>query len=245
VIDTARGVSRRLTSGPEIETNPVWSSDGQELAFSRETDDGWGLFRMGLQRGTSAAPLLESPGNHFLEDWSRDGDTLLFAELESSPATESSLWELPLGGEGPRELIGRETGLWVSEARLSPDGRWLAYVSTHSGAPEVYVEPFGRDGETVLVSVDGGGQPKWRGDGRELFYRRLDGPLMAVEVREAAGGIDVGLPAELFDAGEFRDPFADVYAVSADGQRFLVMLRLEDEEELRMNVVVNWESLLE
>ncbi len=245
VIDSSRGVARRLTNDPTVESNPVWSSDGRELAFSRQTSDGYGLFRMGLHRGASAVPLLESPGNHFLEDWSRDGRTLFFARLRDVPATESSLWTLSLEADGPRELVAREAGIWVSEARLSPDGRWLAYVSNHSGASEVYVEPFEQDGETVLVSVDGGGQPKWRGDSKELFYRKLDGPLMAVDVREEAGRLEVGQLTELFDVGEFKHPTADAYAVSADGLRFLVLLPVEGERKLQMQVVVNWESLLE
>jgi len=95
------------------------------------------------------------------------------------------------------------------------------------------------------VSVDGGGQPKWRGDGKELFYRSAGGPLVAVEVREGAGGLEVGLPTELFDVGVVRRPQVDDYAVADDGQRFLVKVAVGEEAGDRIHVVTDWPSLLE
>ena len=245
VVDVSRGVANRLTSDPANERGPLWSPDGRELVFSKEASDGWNLFRKRLQGRGPATPLLESPGWDFPEDWSRDGGTLLYMRVDNIPTTESSLWALSLAGGGPPQPVAQQPGFRFHEPRVSPDGRWLAYISNESGEWEVYVEPFQRPGERVRVSVNGGGQPKWRGDGTELFYRKLDGPLMAVDVREAAGSLELGLPTELFDAGEFGTAHSDVYAVSANGQRFLVMLPVEDEGKLRMHVVVNWESLLE
>jgi Tol biopolymer transport system component len=165
VMEISRGVASRVTTDPANEENPVWSPDGQELAFQKGATDGPDLFRKGLRTGASAAPLLESPGGDHPEDWSRDGETLLYI------TEENSLWALPLAGDGSPELV-LKTGFRLAEPRLSPDGRWLAYISDESGRWEVYVEPFRRPGERVRVSVDGGGQPKWRGDGKELFYRR-------------------------------------------------------------------------
>jgi hypothetical protein len=138
-----------------------------------------------------------------------------------------------------------EAPAFLAEPRLSPDGRWLAYISNESGQFEVYVEPFRRPGERVRVSVDGGGQPKWRADGRELFYRSLRGPMMAVAVRESAEGLEVALPTELFEAGDPLAPVSDSYAVSADGQRFLVRMRVGDAADQRIHLVTNWTSMLE
>ena len=246
VIEASRGVASRLTNDPADENNPVWSPDGQDLAFTKITSPQRAdLFRTGLHRGAPVTPLLESPGRDWAEDWSSDGETLFFVRAETRPATETSVWTLPLAGGGPPELVAQQPGFRLTEPQLSPDGRWLAYVSNESGAWEVYVEPYRRPGERVRVSVDGGGQPRWRGDGKELFYRKLGGPLMAVEVRQAAGRLEVDLPSELFDAGERSRASQDQYAVSADGQRFLVKLPVEGDRKLQMHVVVNWESLLE
>src|SRR6185503_4479546 len=112
------------------------------------------------------------------------------------------------------------------EHHVSPDGRWLAYISQESGHFEVYVEPFRRPGEKVRVSPNGGGQPRWRADGKEIFYLTPDGRLMAASVREAATGLEVGIPTTLVPADRLKAVVQgmdyDDYAVSSNGQRFLV-----------------------
>jgi hypothetical protein len=107
----------------------------------------------------------------------------------------------------------------------------------------VYVEPFRREGERVRVSTEGGGQPRWRGDGRELFYVAPNGRLMAVDVRAKGDRIDVGLPAALF-SGVNPDPTEDHYAATADGQRFLVPVPVGEDAGMRIHVVTDWTSLL-
>jgi len=125
----------------------------------------------------------------------------------------------------------------------------MAYISNESGRYEVYLEPFRRRGEKVRVSANGGGQPRWRGDGRELFYLSLEGHLMAVDVREGAAGLEVGMPKVLVDAANLRavvqGPDYDDYAVTADGQRFLVKSPVKQDEKQRIHVLLNWPSLLE
>ncbi len=238
VMDISRGVASRVTADLASETDPVWSPDGQELVFASGAAGTPDLFRKGLRGGASAAPLLESPEDLWPEDWSRDGKTLLYI------TGDASVWALPLAGDGPPELVVK-TGFRVDEPQLSPDGRWLAYISEESGDWQVYVQPFRRPGERVRVSVDGGGQPKWRGDGRELFYRSAGGSLVAVEVRGGADGLEVGVPSELFEVGVMRRPQLDDYAVAADGQRFLVKVPAGEDAGERIHVVTNWPSLLE
>ena len=237
VMDTSRGVASRVTIDPAEIMNAVWSPDGRELAFAREAADGLEIFRKGMHAGAAAVPLVESPGNDYPEDWSRDGTILLYV-------AGNALWAASPGSDEPPELV-LDTPFALAEPRLSPDGRWLAYISNESGNWEVYVEPFRRPGERVRVSVEGGGQPKWRGDGKELFYRSLGGPLMAVAVREAAEGLEVGLPTELFEAGVALRPVSDTYAVSTDGQRFLVQVPVGEDVDKRVHVITNWTSLLE
>jgi Tol biopolymer transport system component len=234
VMDVSRGVTSRVTSAPGSETDPVWSPDGQELVYHA----GGNAFRQGLGSGALAVPLSDAGPAPWPESWSRDGETLLYVR------SSNSIWALPLGGGGPPELV-LETGFQLDEPHLSPDERWLAYISDESGDWEVYIEPFGRPGERVRISTDGGGQPKWRQDGRELFYASSHNMLMAVAVREEAGHLEVGLPTELFEIPTVQRQQVDDYAVSADGQRFLVKTRVEATRDQRIHVVTNWPSLLE
>jgi hypothetical protein len=156
--------------------------------------------------------------------------------------TNQAIWALPLDGSGEAETLV-EAGYAFDEPQVSPDGRWLAYGAQETGPWEVYLMPFRRDGERVRVSPAGGRQPRWRGDGRELFYLTPQGELVSVEVREAGGHLELGLPGELFHAG-VSNPVLDEYAVTKDGQRFLVITPVE-ESGWSLNVVLNWPSLLD
>jgi Tol biopolymer transport system component len=244
VMDIARGVASRVTSDPGDERDPVWSPDGQELVFNTVSGGG-DLIRQQLATDASASPLLEDPGRHISEFWTRDGKSLLFLTDAQGRRTLSAL---SLDGDEPAELLMKsEFGL--DEPQVSPDGQWLAYVSTESGRFEVYVEPFRRRGEKVRVSTDGGGTPKWRGDGKELFYLTPGGALMAVDVREGTMGPEIGIPTTLVPADDLRavvlGPIYDDYAVSADGQRFLVKRPAAKDGKQRIHVFLNWPSLLE
>jgi Tol biopolymer transport system component len=242
VMDVSRGVASRLTSDPANERDPVWSPDGQELAYGSFGVGDHGLFRKDL----SGEPASLIPGGSgakgetrpIPDSWSSDGKTLIYKTLGGT-----TVWALPLEGGGEAEVV-LNLEFILDEPQVSPDGRWLAYVSQESGAWEVYVQPFRRRGERVRISGDGGGQPKWRSDGQELFYAASDGRLMAVDVREGTAGPEVGLPTALFEIGN-TDPTADTYGVSADGQRFLVRVPVQGDVEEKIHVVTNWTSLLE
>jgi hypothetical protein len=132
------------------------------------------------------------------------------------------------------------TEAWDGGGTLSPDGRWLAYASDVSGQYEIYVQSFPGGGGKRQVSTGGGNCPRWRGDGRELFYYAGDGKLMAALVRSGES-FEVGAPVSLFEfrAGSFvlnNSP----YAVTADGQRFLINAVVETESNAPLTVVVNW-----
>jgi hypothetical protein len=154
-----------------------------------------------------------------------------------------SIWALSLedGGVGPVF----DARFRVDEPQLSPDERWLAWVSLESGRDEVYVEPYRRDGDRVRVSLDGGGQPKWRGDGKELFFTTPENLLMAVAVRASSERLEVGLPAKLFEIHGLQGTGYDDYAPSANGQRFLVKLPVEQGRRVQLHVVTNGTSLIE
>ena len=244
-MDVARGVASRVTTAPGSERDPVWAADGRSLVYTARDGESVKLRRKGLRAGDPDT-VLNDPPEAILEEipehWSPDG-TLVF--LRRDPATEAqSVWTLP-PGEGREPELLMSTGFRIDEPHLSPSGRWLAYISDESGQFEVYVEPFRREGERVRVSLAGGGQPRWRGDGRELFFVAREGAVMAVEVTESSGRLDVGLPVELFRLGVSQAPMLDDYAVSADGQRFLAKAPLEQARMPRIHVLLNWPTLLE
>jgi eukaryotic-like serine/threonine-protein kinase len=245
VIDVARGIPSRVTTGPTGAQNPVWSPDGRELIFGRYNSAGRLLYRKELRADATASALRETAAGGIPQDWSHDGETLLYLTI----GEENALWALPVEGDGPPEQV-LKSAFSLGEAQMSPDGQWLAYASDESGRYEIYVEPFHPPGDRVQISHDGGSQPKWRGDGRELFYRSLDGQLMAVDIQAAASGLEVGTPAVLVPADALRtvpgvNPGGNDYAVTADGQRFLVMMRVEEDARQRIHVVTNWPSRLE
>ena len=151
------------------------------------------------------------------EDWSLDGRFILFSNFD--PRTNQfDLWVLPLFGDR-QPVPFLTTPFEEKQGQFSPDGRWVAYCSDESGKDEVYVQSFPVAGNKVLISTDGGREPRWRRDGRELFYLAADGKLMAVEVK-AGSTLTAGIPKAL-PFKVIRRNWAS-YAVTADGQRFLV-----------------------
>ena len=239
VMDVARGVASRVTAGPGDERNPVWAPDGRSLAFSALDDGGTNadVRRKGLRAGDPETVLIDTEDQDYPESWSGDEDALLFVRRTATGEdAQQSLWTLSLGKGGEPEPL-ENSGFFVDEPQISPDGRWLAYNSMESGRSEVYVEPYLRDGERVRVSADGGGQPKWRGDGQEVFFTSLDGQLMAVAFRGRDDRPEVDLPTPLFEIGNLQGPDYDDYAPSADGQRFLVKVAVDQGERRQMHVV--------
>ncbi len=243
VIDLSRGVASRMTSDPGDERDPVWSPDGQEVAYWSSREGDHHLFRKGLS-GQPPVPVTAARGTDSEtrdrpEGWSADGKALFVKKLNGT-----TVWALPLE-EGAEIETVLDLEHRLDEPEVSPDGQWLAYASEESGDRwEVYVQPYRRSGERVRVSLHGGGQPQWRGDARELFFLAADGRVMAVEVREGTAGPEVSRPTALFELEPSR-AWVDHYAVSADGQRFLVRQSLQEEDQFEMHVILNWESLLE
>jgi serine/threonine protein kinase len=228
IYDTARGIPTRFTFDPAVDADPVWSPDGSTLYFRsnrRGKDD---LFRKASNGAGDEELLFGDPANKFPSSVSPDGKLLLYSR--TGEKTRLDLWALPLtavpagGKPEPRVLLrapfpesqGQFSG------QFSPDGHWVAFVSTYvstgSVETEVYAAPFPGTGGKWQISSGGGAYPRWRRDGKELFYVTRDGQLMAAEVVARNGTLEVGRVQKLFD-GVIR--FA--YDVSADGQKFLVV----------------------
>jgi hypothetical protein len=151
------------------------------------------------------------------------------------------VWLLPLEGEmKPTPLV--RTNFTEIQSCFSPDGKWIAYTSSESGQWQVYVQSFPDGRRKLSVSTNGGAQPRWRGDGRELYYLTPDRKLMAVEMKGDGDSFEAGVPRPLFEmrgAGGF--PGSNSYDVARDGKRFLVRVSVQEEEDARpVTVVLNW-----
>ena len=178
----------------------------------------------------------------FASDTSPDGRDLVYQRMNAK--TGWDIWTLPLKRDGtPVPVV--QTDADERGARLSPDGRWVAFVSNTSGAFEIYVQPFPGPARRVRVSRNGGDEPHWRSDGSELFYIGRDGSLTATSVTIAADrqSIDVGPPVPLFVApiGGAQRVLAADYVASIDGQRFLINQVVRGPGVTPLRVVLNWQ----
>jgi hypothetical protein len=173
-------------------------------------------------------------------DWSRDGRFILFTQKAARGNWQS--WALPLFGDRkPVPLL--QTEFNEADCVFSPDNRWIAYDSDESGRGEVYVRAFAEGGAGVKVfkrqvSTAGGSWARWRRDGKELFFRALDGKLMAVPVK-AGSTFEPGIPVALFNAREY-DGTVMGFDASPDGQRFLVSPVIEGNSTRPVNICLNW-----
>jgi eukaryotic-like serine/threonine-protein kinase len=174
-------------------------------------------------------------------DWSADGRFVLYTFSGTFPATYD-LWALPLFGDRKPFAVA-ETEFFEGMGKFSPDGRWIAYSSNETGQPNVYVRPFLRAGGKHRISPNGGRNPHWRANGKELFYLGMDGAMTAVAV-DAGDTFAAGPAKTLFPAGVISAN--QVYAVTRDGQRFLVVTRPRDATTATpLTVIVNWTSTLQ
>ena len=236
--DLARGVGTRQTVEPAAEADVTWTPNGREIVFASDREGGWHLYRKTLEGSQAETPFGKGLDQIWPESVTPDGQWLLYVRQLDGRRAFGTL-SLRDGATGQTIL---EQPHFLDEPHVSPDGRWLAYVSDESARAEVYVQGFQRAGARVRVSTAGGGQPKWRGDGRELFYVSPEGALMAVEVETTGDRLEVALPVALFQ-GLDATPIQDKYAPTRDGQRFLAPVLLGADTG-RIHVVTNWPSLL-
>ena len=239
LIDLSRGGSSRFTFDSGVEWGPAWSPDAKRIAFAGNGSGGRmpSLYVKGLADAGSGESLVPAGGEpQFPWDWAQAPAGQFILYPDRTAATGSDLMLLPLQGDRrPRPWL--RTKFDESDARVSPDGRWVAYVSTESGRRDVYVHPFDGTAEAIQISTSGGITPRWRRDGRELYYLAPGGNMMAVAVQDGAG-LHVGTPAHLFHVEVARDDFGQ-YDVSPDGQRFLVNTAA-GSQAAAVTVDVNW-----
>jgi Tol biopolymer transport system component len=250
LVNLIRGGRTRLTyTRSAIDRYIAWSPDGSKIAFSSNRAGHADLYQHAANGAGEDELLLKSDSDKSVEDWSRDGRFLLFSQGNANNVGD--LWVLPMDSQGDRKPIPYLRSEFESRgARFSPDDRWIAHRSNESGTPEIYVRPFPAPpggGGKWIVSQGGGQQPRWRSDGKELFYLRLDGELMAVEVSSSGTAFQPGIPKPLFKTSIGQEvALAPVgWDVSADGTKFLFPIAGADNMQYPFTVVLHWTSLLE
>jgi dipeptidyl aminopeptidase/acylaminoacyl peptidase len=234
LFDLKRGSSSRLTFDAADDLNPAWSPDGRRIAFSSARKGSRDLYWRSSDGTGDDELLLASGEDKNVEDWSLDGKWLLFNQRSQDTGV------LRLEPERkPTPVLSRQ--FTEIEARLSPNGRWIAYRSNESGRPEVYVQSFPPGSGKWQVSTAGGVEPSWRRDGKELFY--LAGTkLMAVETKTEGSSFEAGLPKALLEAPRLGPSGRNRYVAAPDGRRFLFVSSLEATSSRPFVVVLNWDA---
>jgi len=234
--DLSRDTLTRLTFAGNTNNRPVWTPDGKRVAFYSNKEGQLNLFWQLADGSGGLERLIASENLNVPLSFSPDGQLLAFNDL--NPTTQTDIWVLRLNDRKAQPFL--RTPFTEGAARFSPDGHWLAYISDESGRFEVYVQPYPGPGGKWQISTEGGGEPVWNPNGRELFYRSGN-KMMAAEVTTQPS-FAVGKPRVLF-MGEYvlaSVPVAN-YDVSPDGQRFLMVKPSEQAASLSQIVVVqNW-----
>lgn len=243
VVDLARGIRTRITFDPVTsDENPVWSPDGRFLAFASHRNN----FRAAIYKKSATGDGRDQPlfpdltTNPHPEDWSPDGKVLLVHANDEL----LDIFTVSLAG-GEVKLVPLVSSQADDlQAQFSPDGHWIAYTSSESGRNEVYVRPFpGGDGKWQ-ISSEGGSEPRWRGDGKEMFYMTADGTLMSVSVT-AGAAFTASPPVRLFKTATLPIPIgswggAPQYDVSKDGSKFIINTQVTPPVPSSLYVIVNW-----
>lgn len=241
--DVARNAGTRLTSDPAQDSDPIWSPDGERIAFFSTRNKTYGLYTK-RSDSSQAEDLVRTFEEQVLPTWSADGRYIVYSRGEISQLGQ--IWALPLTGDGQPLQVTPPSSFTQYGAPVSPDSRWIAYASDETGGSEIDVQPFPGGGRKIQLTHGGGFHPRWRRDGKELFYWNLaSNRIVAVDLRYDAGGIAAGRPKVAVDAQV--DGLTDSrtqYAITADGQRLLLRQDPTAGRDLTVEVVVNWPSAL-
>jgi Tol biopolymer transport system component len=239
VLEFARGVATRLTFGPPGNFNPIWSPDGRYIAYDKI---GVGIYRKPANGAGGEEFLVPSKSLAVPKNWSPDGRFIVYAQI--NPETGADLLAIPVEGDR-KPFVVAQTPATEDQGQFSPDGHWLAYTSNESGQSEIYAIPFppSSSGGKWLVSGGGGVQPRWRRNGRELFYISPDSKMMSVEVNTRPV-FQSGTPHPLFqteivDTGIRTGPMS--WDLAPDGNRFLIITG-NSSDTSSLTVALNWRA---
>ena len=239
VLDLSRGSKARLTFNPQSDGDPIWSPDGKRIVFTsnRSNDGHIHLYDTSATATGNEQPLPTASADDVPTSWSHDGKNILFMRFQND--VPGSVWVLSLADHETKPLL-QSSSFEQAAADFSPDGRFIAYDSTESGRLEVYVQTFPLSGQKWMISAGGGTLPRWREDGKELFYLTPDGKVMSAEFKS---GFENIVTKQLFQV-DMKHATGYPYAVTADGSRFLINTPAEASNPAPMVVVLNWPATL-
>ena len=254
IYEFSRDVPTRFTFDPALHRLPIWSPDGRQIVFASNRKGRWNIYRKAASGAGTEEAFIDSNVNTIATDWSPDGKCLAyFTTGDNKTNADSWILTLPSGqasGKPEARSFLRTEFNEGQGATFSPDGKWLAYQSDESGRYQVYVRPSsGSDGKWQ-ISTAGGTRPHWRRDWKEIFYLAEDGKFTAAEIRISGSALEMGAVRPLFKVDAVTNvggvSFLDgsAYDVTADGQRFLVNVFLEDTSSHPVTLVVNWDEAL-
>jgi eukaryotic-like serine/threonine-protein kinase len=238
LMDLIRGGISRFTFDTSVDLTSVWWPDGMRIAFASSKKGPFNIYSK-ASNGTGAEELLlESPNSAYPQDWSKDGRFLLYSEAD--PKTGRDLAALPVAGSDRKPIVVTRTPFDELNGQFSPDGHFVAYETNESGRFEIVVQSFPEPNGKWQVSTAGGTQPRWRADGKELYFVSLDGKLTAASIN-AGTTFSAGTPIALFPVKIAPGAGANKqqYAVSRDG-RFLVNEPVETANPAPITVILNW-----
>lgn len=240
VLDLGSGRSTKITFNAGRNDYPVWSPDGKTIAFASNRSGHLDIYEKNADGSGEEKGLLNSDEDKLPTSWSKDKRFLLYGIHD--PQTDDDVWVLPLEGDRkPFRILG--TKFSEGLAQFSPDGHWIAYVSDESGTPEIYVRPFSPEKSTDavsggkwLISKGGGVQPRWRDDGKEIFYYSPALQQMAVDVNVGTTFVP-GTPKPLFNI-----PLLSPGDVTGNGKRFIYPTAEGSNAPSPFIVVTNWQA---
>jgi Tol biopolymer transport system component len=239
VQEFGRGNATRVAFPPQTGFNPIWSPDGRTIAYGRI---GTGILQKSANGAGAEKLLLPTKPLTVPKSWSPDGRFILYAQI--NPETGADLLGFEVGPD-PKPFVVAQTPATEDQGQFSPDGHWIAYTSNATGQSEIYVIPFplSPSGGKWMISRGGGVQPRWRRDGKELFYISPDSKMMAVDVN-IRPNFQTGTPRALFqtnivDTGIRTGPLS--WDIAPDGNRFLIITQTPGDAS-SLTVVLNWQA---
>ncbi len=237
IYELSHNVPTRLTFDPAFDSNPIWVPDGSRLIFTSNRKGGNDIYQKAASGAGSEELLFESNENKVATSVSSDGRLVTYTNTDTKGNTKQDLWILPLFGDR-KPIPFLQTPSNELSAQFSPDGHWIAYTSDESNNNQIYIAPFPGPGGKWQVSRNGGTEPRWRGDGKELFYLAADNKLMAVTVNAKESSLEIGNAQPLFES-RLATTVGSHYDVTRDGKGFLIDLAGEGSSA-PITLVVNW-----